>query len=152
MSPYQRLLAAIVQLPRRVPGNAPPSPTDKLWPANTHSDPDVLVPASPTVAYQCTYQTTLNNPKGGTLVGDMITFTDTALADLTTSFNTAGQPSMSCPAGREDQVVQNMRFNFVYPDGGSAIVDQLGANCSTITNGTLTKQAPNLPSSTRPAP
>lgn len=179
MSRYQRLLAAVAAgafalvaavgcgdtstSPQTVSGGSstapqdawqcPSSPTDKAWPANSHTDPDILVPQTPLVAYQCTYQTTLSKPSEGVLVGQTITFTGSALSDLINSFNTAGPPGqMSCPAGQADQVVQNTKYNFTYPDGGSAIVDRLGANCPTITNGTLTKQAPNSPSSTEPAP
>ncbi|PVY29773.1 hypothetical protein C7458_10512 [Williamsia muralis] len=123
----------------------PPSPAGTRWPTPTHSSAEVLVPDSPTIAFRCTYESPAENPGTGTLTGgSRSTYTGTRLAELIRSLNSAGPAgAMSCPATRPGQVLHNHKFNFVYPDGGSAVIDWIGANCPSVTNGTATSAAPN---------
>ena len=131
----------------------PPSPAGTHWPTPTHSSAEVLVPDSPTIAFRCTYESPAEYPRTGSLTeGSRTTYTGTSLTELIRSLNSAGPAgAMSCPPTQPGQVLHNHKFNFVYPDGGSAVIDWIGANCPSVTNGTATSAAPNeAPTSSPP--
>ncbi|GAA2048026.1 hypothetical protein [Williamsia deligens] len=121
------------------------------WPTPTHTAPGKLVPDGPRYAVDCGYEIA---PSGhhSERFGPSTTYTGTALATLVTTFATATKlnPGMSCP-DLDNLPRHVMRYNFVYPDGGSAVVTLSGYCPPVLSNTTLTLQPTQSPSTQPPS-
>ncbi len=109
-----------------------------------------MVPPGPKAAVECTYRKDADAPF--TRFQKPVTYTGLALADLVHSFDTAVTPTygMRCPGPVSVEYVA--KVNFIYDDGGSAIVSRTGYCPPLISNGTLTQQVTAPPSTSAPSP